>query len=169
MSPLDILRPTRYVAHIELIDLEELQRQGIRCILFDRDNTVVPRDTHVAPPEVMAWLERARELGMGTYMVSNNWHADRVQKSAAELGCEGISHAVKPLPFNIRRALAHMGTPPEQAVLVGDQVFTDVLGGNLSGLTTILVRPQCDKDIFGQQIIRWVEGFVNRNARYEGE
>ena len=52
---------------------------------------------------------------------------------------------------------------------MGDQVFTDVLGGNLSGLTTILVRPQCDKDIFGQQIIRWVEGFVNRNARYEGE
>lgn len=163
------LRPTRYVSRIELIDLDELAAQGVRCILFDRDNTVVPRNTGVAPAEVQAWLDRAREMGMGVYMVSNNWHADHVQRSASELGCEGISHALKPLPFNIRRALTRMGTPREQAVLIGDQVFTDILGGNLSGVATILVRPQCDQDIPGQQVVRWLEGFINRDAVYEGE
>jgi HAD superfamily phosphatase (TIGR01668 family) len=166
---LDILRPDRYVSRIEQIDLDELKRQGIRCILFDRDNTVVPRTSKVAPPEVLAWFERAQSMGIECYMVSNNFHRDRVMRSASELGVDGVHAALKPFPSAFRRAFVASGVPAEQTVMIGDQVFTDVLGGNLAGAQTILVRPQCDVDLFGMAPIRWLEDQVNKDAVYEGE
>ena len=165
------LRADRFVSSIDKIDLDELKAQGVRAILFDRDNTVVPRDTKVAPPEAQAWLDKAREMGFLVYMVSNNWHTSAVQASADELGVKAIDHALKPLPFAIMRALNEMGVSPDRAVLVGDQVFTDVLGGNLAGIRTILVRQQCDVDILPpvMGIVRAAERFVNRGAVFEGE
>jgi HAD superfamily phosphatase (TIGR01668 family) len=165
----DILRATRYVSRIEQIDLDELKRQGIRCILFDRDNTVVPRNDTVAPPEVLAWFERAQSMGIECYMVSNNFHRSHVMRSAAELGVDGVHAALKPLPSAFWRAFVASGVPAEQTVMIGDQVFTDVLGGNLVGVETILVRPQCDVDLFGMAPFRWLEDKVNEGVVYEGE
>ena len=166
---MSLLMPDRYVASIDLIDLDELAAQGVRCILFDRDNTVVPRDAMEAPPEVSAWLDRARAMGLRCIMVSNNWYRDRVRRSAGELGVEGIHTAMKPLPFNIRRACARLGVPPEQAVLVGDQLFTDILGGNLAGVRTILVRPQCELDVVPMRYLRSLERRIIGDTPFEGE
>ena len=163
------VRVSRNVARIELIDLDALKAQGIRAILFDRDNTVVPRDSKVAPPEVQAWLDEARDMGFLVYMVSNNWHTSAVQRTAAELGCKGIDHALKPLPFTTMHALRKLGVSPDRAVLIGDQLFTDILGGNLAGCKTILVHQQCDVDIFGMAPVRAVERFINRGIIFEGD
>ena len=163
------LRPTRCVSRIEMIDLDELERQGIRCILFDRDNTVVPRDSREAPRAVLDWLASARAHGMRCLMVSNNSHRDRVARSAGELGVEGYPLALKPLPFSVRRACVACGVPPEQTVMIGDQLFTDILSGNLAGMETILVRPQCDTDLPGMGIMRKVERLVVGDAEFEGE
>ncbi|MBQ6395280.1 MAG: YqeG family HAD IIIA-type phosphatase [Atopobiaceae bacterium] len=163
------VRADRNVARVELIDLDDLKAQGIRAILFDRDNTVVPRDSKVAPPEVQAWLDRAREMGFLVYMVSNNWHTSEVQRTAAELGCKGIDHALKPLPFTTMHALKKLGVSPDRAVLIGDQLFTDILGGNLAGCRTILVHQQCDVDIFGMAPVRAMERFINRGIVFEGD
>ena len=132
-------RATRYVASVDLIDVGALAAVGVRLVLLDRDNTCVPRDTRVAPPAVREWLGRLRAAGIATCMLSNNFHSGEVAASACELGCPVVDHAMKPAPFSVWVAMARMGVGPEQTVIVGDQVFTDVLGANLTGLDSILV------------------------------
>ena len=164
-----LTRASRYVHSVELIDVDDLKARGIRCVLVDRDNTLVPRDTKVAPQRVRAWLDRLREEHIAVCMVSNNFHTDQVCASAEDLGCAVVHHAMKPAPVAIQVALVTMGVPKEQAVLVGDQLFTDVLAGNLAGIHTILVRPQSRTDLWYTQIFRIVEqGFLG-GVQFEGE
>ena len=157
---MSLFTPTKRHARISDIDLDELERQGVRCVLVDRDNTCVPRDTGKAPVEVLAWLEDARSRGMSTCVVSNNFHTDQVEASARELGCACVHHAMKPAPFAVRRALGIVGARPGEAVLVGDQLFTDVVAGNLAGVRTVLVEPQSTKDLWYTHILRAIERLV---------
>lgn len=152
-----IFSPDRYVSRVESIDLDALWDQGKRAILLDRDNTLVPRDAACAPASVAAWLDRARDLGFRLCMVSNNWHRDEVMRSAGELGLEAISHAMKPAPFAVRAGLRRIGAAPAEAVLIGDQLYTDVWSGNLAGIDTILVKPQTTSDLWYTRIFRVFE------------
>ncbi|EHF01653.1 HAD superfamily phosphatase [Olsenella sp. oral taxon 809 str. F0356] len=160
---------TAYVASVDLVDVGRLASEGVRCVLLDRDNTCVPRDAKVAPPQVLDWLGRVREAGMATCVVSNNFHSAEVERSARELGCEVVHHAMKPLPFAVHAALRKVGVPAEQAVLVGDQVFTDVVAGNLAGVRAVLVRPQSTQDLWYTQLLRVAERAVLRGRRFRGE
>ena len=151
------LAPNRYVSAVERIDVDELWRQGKRAILLDRDNTLVPRDRSCAPQAVADWLSAARDRGFALCMVSNNWHRDQVARSASELGISYISHAMKPAPFAVRAALGRLGVGTCEAVLIGDQLYTDVWAGNLAGIDTILVKPQTTVDLWYTQIFRIFE------------
>lgn len=164
-----ITRAYRYVTSVDLIDVDELVEANVRCVLVDRDNTLVPRDTKCAPPEVHAWLDSLRAHDIAICMVSNNFHTDAVCASARELGCEVVHHAMKPCPIAVHLALRTMGVPAEQAVLVGDQIFTDVVAGNLAGVRTIQVRPQSLEDLWYTKIFRKGENFYLRNVTFEGE
>lgn len=162
-----IFSPKRYVASVDRIDLDGLWASGKRAILLDRDNTLVPRDRQVAPPAISAWLDRARDMGFKLYMVSNNWHRDQVLRSASELGLQAISHAMKPAPFAVRIAMARMGVARGEAVLIGDQLYTDVWAGNLAGVDTILVKPQTSVDLWYTQIFRIFERRALRDLTCE--
>lgn len=161
--------PTRYVASLDRVSVRDLVGQGVRCVLLDRDNTCVPRDTKAAPPEVVAWLDEVHAAGIRTCMVSNNFHSGEAEQSAAELGCDVVHHAMKPAPFAIWAALAKEGVPAEQAVLIGDQMLTDVAAGNLAGVPTILVRPQSRTDMWYTYAFRAVEHFLLKGHTFEGE
>lgn len=152
-----LFSPNRYFSAVERIDLSALWASGKRAILLDRDNTLVPRDAAAAPASVAAWLDQARELGFKLCMVSNNWHRDQVMRSASELGIEAISHAMKPAPFAVFAALRRLGVDRSAAVLVGDQLYTDVWAGNFAGVDTILVKPQATADLWYTQIFRIFE------------
>ena len=154
---MSLVRPWRRECAITDVDVDELAASGVRCVLFDRDNTVVPRDTGVAPADVMDWICRVREAGIALCMVSNNFHSQQVEASAAELGCAVVHHAMKPAPFAVRRALAIVGVDASEAELIGDQVFTDVMAGNLAGVRTILVEPQSTSDLWYTHIFRVFE------------
>ena len=104
-----LFRATRYVASLPLVDVDELVSSGVRLVLLDRDNTCVPRDAASAPAEVLAWLDRAREAGLGLCLVSNNFHSSQVGRTARELGVEVVDHAMKPAPFALARAMRLMG------------------------------------------------------------
>ena len=164
-----LIRAWRYVARVDLIDLDELYAQGIRLLLLDRDNTIVPRDTKRAPEEVRAWIARAHELGFAVCFVSNNFHSKQVQANAAEFDAGCVDHAMKPFPFAVQRALKKMGYTATQAVMIGDQVYTDICAGNLGGVRTILVRPQSMRDLWYTYILRAFEGIVLHGVRFEGE
>lgn len=152
-----ICTPTRYVSSVDRIDLDALRESGIKAILLDRDNTLVPRDRATAPAEVSEWLDRARSMGFKLCMVSNNFHRSHVMGSASELGIDAISHAMKPAPFALRRALRRLGVEPGEAVMVGDQLYTDVAAANLAGVASILVKPQATADLWYTHIFRIFE------------
>lgn len=162
-----LLRATEYVERVELIDPARLAAGGIRALLLDRDNTCVPRNATQPPASVVEWLGDVRAQGIATCLVSNNTHFDHVKRSAAELGCDYVAGAFKPLPFAVWRALARVGVPREQACLVGDQLFTDVAAGNVAGVRTILVRPQCTEDLWYTNLLfRMPERALLRNVTF---
>lgn len=160
---------TRYMASIDLVDVEWLRDQGIRCVLMDRDNTCVPRDAKVAPPAVLDWIERVHAAGISTCVVSNNFHSAQVERSARELESDVVHHAMKPFPFAVRKALAKMGVSADEAILIGDQVYTDVVAGNLAGVRTILVHPQSTTDLWYTHIMRIGERMILHGRVFEGE
>lgn len=164
-----IFKATRYVHAIEQIEVDWLVEQGVRCVLMDRDNTCVPRDTKVAPPAVLDWIDRVHDAGIPTCLVSNNWHSGQVETSAAELASDVIHHAMKPAPFAVIKALKKMGISADEAILIGDQVYTDVVAGNLAGVRTILVRPQCDTDLWYTHVFRVGERLLLHGCTFEGE
>lgn len=166
---MSVMRATRYVSSIDKVEVSWLVEQGIKCVLMDRDNTCVPRDTKVAPPEVLDWIDAVHKAGLTTCIVSNNFHSKQVEASARELGCDVVHHAMKPFPFAVRHALRKMGVKPSEAILIGDQLYTDIIAGNLSGLRTILVRPQSTTDLWYTQIMRIGERMLLRGQVFEGE
>lgn len=152
-----LVKPWRREADVASIDVDGLVDAGVRCVLIDRDNTIVPRDTKQAPKSALAWLDALRAAGIKVCMVSNNFHSREVEESARELGCKVVHHAMKPAPCAVRRALKLMGATADEAVLVGDQVFTDVMAGNLAGVRPILVDPQSTTDLWYTHIFRVFE------------
>lgn len=161
------LAPDLYVKSIYHIDLDDLQRRGIRAIITDLDNTLVAWDDPLPNQRLIAWLKGAQAKGFSVYIVSNN-SRDRVQKFARAFGVPAISKAIKPRRGAFRTACEAMGVEPKEAAIVGDQVFTDVLGGNRLGAYTILVVPVSDREFFGTKIMRMLERLVLRRLKAWG-
>ncbi|MCE5202690.1 MAG: YqeG family HAD IIIA-type phosphatase [Coriobacteriales bacterium] len=146
------------------IDLDALRRQGIIGILLDLDNTLLPRDTNVVPDRMAEWVDVVKRHDMAVCFLSNNWH-ERVCAVARELGYPVVAKAVKPLPFAFWRALGVLGLPAERCAVVGDQLFTDVLGGNLVGCHTILVDPLSSTDLPHTLVLRRLESLIMGRSR----
>ena len=117
-----------------------LQQRGIRLLMLDFDNTIVPYTTSVPTPEMEAWLQAMAQSPVQLCVVSNS-RRDRVKVFCEKYGLPCITHSRKPFSKGIRQCLAQYGMQPREAAIVGDQIFTDTLGGNCAGLTTVLVRP----------------------------
>jgi HAD superfamily phosphatase (TIGR01668 family) len=134
------LMPKLSVRTIYDIDVHQLWNSGIRGIITDLDNTLVgAKDPH-ATPELIEWLKQVQLLGFNVMIVSNN-HRGRVSAFAEPLGVPFIYRAKKPTNVSFQRALTLLGTSVQQTAVIGDQMLTDVLGGNRMGLYTILVQP----------------------------
>ncbi|OPX84760.1 MAG: UMP phosphatase [Pelotomaculum sp. PtaB.Bin104] len=149
---LKILYPRIFATSVTDIQIELLRELGIKGILFDLDNTIVSRDSNQFPPEVLEYLNKLRLQGFKLGIVSNNGRR-RVSSIAGLLEIPAVHRAVKPWSRSFRRALKMLGTSACETALVGDQIFTDILGGNLAGLHTILVVPLEGSDFWGSRLI----------------
>ena len=118
---------------------EYLKDQGIRLLMLDFDNTVVPYTTSDPTDEMAAWLKRMTQTDITLCVVSNS-RKDRVKLFCEKWQIPCITHANKPFPKGIRQCLAGFDVPPEACALVGDQIFTDTLGANVCGVRPILVK-----------------------------
>lgn len=161
------LTPDLYVKSIFHIDMDELYRRGIRAIITDLDNTLVAWDDPLPNERLLTWLKGVQSRGFSVFIVSNN-SQERVRKFAEAFGVPAISKAIKPRRGAFRTACESLGVTPEQTAVVGDQIFTDVLGGNRLGLYTILVVPVSGKEFFGTKIMRAMERFVLRRLKMRG-
>lgn len=120
---------------------QALARRGIRLLLADLDNTLVPYGVPLPDTRLKAWRDELAAHGVTLFVLSNNRHEDRPRVFCEGLEVPYIGHAGKPKTPSFDRAMEQMGVSREQTAIIGDQVFTDVLGGNRAGVTTILVRP----------------------------
>ena len=123
------------------IDIPALKAAGISLLLADLDNTLVPYGVPLPTDEVCAWNRKLKEAGITLFVLSNNRRPNRPRIFSEGLGVPFIGHAGKPAKWGFIQAMEQMGVTAEQTALVGDQIFTDVLGGNRAGVTTILVKP----------------------------
>lgn len=152
-----MLGPDRFATRLHEIPLEELWALGLRGLIVDLDNTIVGFHASELAAEHLAWVEEAHERGFKIVMVSNNFSA-RVRAIATQLQIECIANALKPLPFGFLRALKRLGMHRREVAVVGDQLFTDVLGAKLcGGLYTILTEPIESKDFPITMIFRYFE------------
>jgi len=113
----------------------------------------------VVPDELKEWAAGLRERGFSVCLVSNNWH-ERVHHVASELGFDLVDKAIKPLPFAFRQALRLENATAKEAAVIGDQLFTDILGGNMLGMRTILVAPLSATDLPHTLLLRRLEALV---------
>lgn len=167
-----LLYPKMYVPSVLDINPEYLYNKGIRCVLFDLDNTVVPRDKDDLAPEVSGWINSLREKGIMACIISNNG-PERIRRVSGMKDIPAVYRAVKPLRHPFLKAMRMMGASREETAVVGDQVFTDILGGNRLGLYTILVVPMPGKEywataMFNRRLERFVlnriKGLLTRNS-----
>lgn len=162
MSIIDLLCPRLYVSSLFDINLEDLRQRGIRGILFDLDNTIIPRHLNDFSAEVSCWMNEVRQRNFKACILSNN-RAKRVYALAEALGLPAVCHAVKPRRRAFCRALELMGTTSAETAIIGDQIFTDILGGNRLGLYTILVASMPGREFWVTRLInRRLEKFVLR-------
>lgn len=161
-----LVTPWMRVHAISDIPVAALVDHNIRLVLVDRDNTCVPGDASSAPASVAAWIDSVKAASISVCFVSNNFHSTQVEASARELGIARVDHAMKPAPFALWYACKKMGVPTSQAVLIGDQVFTDLMAARLAGVRSILVDPQSTKELWYTRIFRQMEKLALKDASY---
>ena len=115
-----------------------LHRRGIRLLMLDFDNTIVPYTTSEPTAEMTAWLKTMQASGIGLCVVSNS-RKPRVVEFCKQYGLDCITHAKKPFSRGIRACLTRFSLEPARCALVGDQIYTDVLGANCAGVQSILI------------------------------
>lgn len=125
----------------ELPDLtpELFLHRGISLVMLDFDNTIVPYTTDIPEERMLAWLEEMKRSGLQLCVVSNS-KRPRVRKFCEKYGLDCITHSKKPFPKGIRQCLDRYKLDAASAALVGDQIFTDVLGANSAGVLSVLVK-----------------------------
>lgn len=132
--------PTEFVDSIFDIDVEKLKDMGKKGFLFDIDNTLATYAMAVPDAKTKEWIRGLQSMGFSIYLISNN-NEKRVKPFAESIDAGYIAKALKPRTKPIKQVCDKMGITVDEAVLVGDQLFTDIWGGSRMGMYTILVKP----------------------------
>jgi HAD superfamily phosphatase (TIGR01668 family) len=151
------LRPDYCFSRAEDVRLDWLRERGIRGVLLDIDNTITLWERRQVPENEMAWLHGLRDGGIAIRFLSNGLP----HKLAAVVDQTGIDHVdgrpMKPLGIAFRRGLRELQLAPHEVLMIGDSVFTDIVGANRVGLWTCLVDPLSPVDFLGSKFWRLLE------------
>lgn len=135
------LLPDRVIGSIHDLDVKALSEGGVRLLLADLDNTIAPYSMAEPTEREFSWAKRLSDNGISLFVISNNRSKTRIKNYCARLGVPYVDHAGKPGSRSFLRAMEQMNVPPHQTAVIGDQIFTDVLGAKKAGLFVVLVRP----------------------------
>lgn len=159
---LDIFRPDRMAESVADVDPAALIELGIEALLIDLDNTLVPWRGYEVSDEVLKWLREVESHGIKLCIVSNTLRPGRLERLSEKLRVPFVKGRLKPRKSAFRPALELLNVAPERSAVIGDQVFTDILGGNRLGIYTILVRPLSRREFFGTKVSRVFERLILR-------
>lgn len=149
-------KPTWMVESIYSITPEQLEKNNIKAVLTDLDNTLIAWNNPEATEESIQWIEMMKDAGVPVIIFSNN-SDERVKGVAEYLGLEYIPRGMKPSRRGYRIAQEKLQLPKEQILMVGDQVITDVLGSNRFGVRSVLVKPLLQSDAWNTKFNRFIE------------
>lgn len=152
--------PVQSVDSILEIDLTDLYNSGKRLLLLDVDNTLLEWRSEEIPETTHSWIDEAQKLGFQTCILSNTRNPMRLDRLAKAMECDYMVGKFKPSREMYHAALKKYGSEADEAIMVGDQLFTDVLGANRSGIDAILVRQMAPLEFIGTRVNRIGERII---------
>jgi HAD superfamily phosphatase (TIGR01668 family) len=164
---LEILRPKGQANSVLGLSLEELKEAGIRGLIFDLDNTLVEWNQSSLTPETIDLICRLKDNGFRICILSNAL-TERVAIVAGTLDIPYVSRAAKPRKSPFKKALDLLGTIPQETAVIGDQLFTDILGGNRMELYTIWTTPLSTTELISTKMVRRLERLIVKRFRRKG-
>ncbi len=153
---MSLLKPTVAVRHVTDINLTLLRQLGTDVILLDVDNTLAPPTSKVPYEGVQEWIDTIKAGGIRIVICSNNFKK-RIRPFADSVGLECVAMSLKPFPFGFIRAKRKLKEKPQSVLVVGDQIYTDVLGANLAGMKSILLVPRSEEHGWSIKLRRKME------------
>ncbi|MCI8272632.1 MAG: YqeG family HAD IIIA-type phosphatase [Clostridia bacterium] len=151
-----IFYPRADFNNVKEIKLEFLKENQIKALILDVDNTLIDYDRNL-DKEIISWANNLKENGIKLHILSNSNKRDKVKEVAERLGVEYNHFAKKPLKSGFKKVQKILQERAEQIGVVGDQIFTDIIGGNRCKMFTILVEPIAEKDIWITMLKRPIE------------
>lgn len=163
-----LFKPHLKKEHITDITLDDLKALGVDTLILDVDNTLSKHHSQTAAPGVKEWLADIQQKGIKLIILSNARRA-RVEPFANMLGLEFIPLGLKPLTFGYGKIRRLLKVKRKQVATVGDQLFTDMMGGHLAGIKCILVTPYEEEQKTSFVIRRRLEKILLKKYGYLGE
>lgn len=161
-----LLKPKIKLERITDISLELLEQYGIDSLLLDVDNTMSTHHGTILTDGLTEWIEKMQKGNIKLCVVSNSKEF-RVCPFAGRIGLDYVSLALKPLPFGFIKGVKKVGSKRKSTAIVGDQIFTDIIGGNAVGVKTILLTPIKPEDGWSFKLRRWLEKIVFKVYKIE--
>ena len=154
-----ILYPKEYFKNVREIKIDFLRENNIKALILDVDNTLIDYDKNL-DKETIKWAENLKEEGIKLYILSNSNKKEKVKTVAEKLKIGYEYFGKKPLKMGFKKVQEKLQEKSENIGVVGDQIFTDVIGGNRCKMFTILVEPIAEKDIWITLLKRPIENAI---------
>ena len=150
------IKPDYNLKNIYEINFAELKQQGIKCLMFDLDSTLMMSKTGKFLPETLEWFDKNCK-DFETAIISNNKSAEYIENANKYAPCKVIGYANKPNPTVMRKYIESIDIKPQEAVMIGDRPLTDILAGKLLGCKTILVGSINPNENLPTKLVRALE------------
>lgn len=158
-----LLVPSLYLDKIYDLSFEWLKERAITSVITDLDNTLVPWRDYRVVDELAGWFDSLHDKGFKTLILTNARPAPTIVQLSRELNTKLVVGARKPVSRFFKTALKALGSRPQETCVIGDQLFTDVLGGNLMGCHTVLVERIGHREFIGTKMIRFLETLMKKH------
>ena len=151
--------PKEYLDSVTDITLDFMNENNLKGLILDVDNTLIDFDKNLSP-EIVNWCNNLKQKGIKICILSNTNKLEKVTKVANTLNLHFYHFAKKPMKNGFKKAQKYLNLEPNEIAVVGDQIFTDIIGGNRMKMFSILVKPIDERDILATRIKRPLENFV---------
>lgn len=160
------LKPDYIFERIEDIPIDFLKRENIEGILLDVDNTIIAGSKPVSL-DIQDWIKAVKTSGIQICILSNTWNMRKVKRLMNTFDIYGLHRASKPAQRGFEMAYNILGIPKNRIAMIGDQIFTDVLGANRFGIRSVFVKPITKFEWVGTLIKRPLESIVLKSIKKE--
>lgn len=161
---MSLFTPTYFAKHVSDINIKLLRKLNIKGIILDIDDTLAPHKCSTPDAKALKWVNLLKENNTKLILVSNNFK-NRVRKFAKKLDLPYVYMGLKPLSYGIKKAIKFLDLSPEEVIMVGDQIFTDIIGANFLKLKSILVDPVSKSKTMLLKIKRYFEKNIRKTIK----